>query len=68
MLFCKSSADNSRTENVVKYQMMKTLVVDLMWTDKIQRQKVGGEMFMIAGIILISKISFIQPMKISTPL
>ena len=40
------------------------LVVDLMRTDEMQ--KVDGEMFMIAGMILISKIGFTQPMKIST--
>ena len=50
-------------ENIWK---METSVVDLMWTSKMK--KVGAEMFMIAGMILISKISFIQPMKISTSL
>ena len=59
-------------EAVKNFQKMETLVVDLMWKDKMQMQKVykmridGGEMFMLTGMILISKIGFIHPMKIST--
>ena len=59
-------------ETVKNIQKMETLVVDLMWKDKMQMQKVykmrfdGGEMFMLTGMILISKIGFIHPMKIST--
>ena len=51
-------------ETVQNIRKMETLVVNLMWTDKIKR--IVGEMFMIARLILISKIDFIQPMKIST--
>ena len=59
-------------ETVKNFQKMETLVVDLMWKDKMQMQKVykmqidGGEMFVLTGMILISKIGFIYPMKIST--
>lgn len=59
-------------ETIKNFQKMETLVVDLMWTEKIQMQKVykmqidSREMFMITGMMLISKIGFIHPMNTST--
>ena len=41
-------------ETVENFRKMETLVVDLTWTGEMQ--KADGEMFMIAGKILISKI------------